>query len=322
MLAGLGVAATAGIAVWYVVIPYPWTLATRNPERTALIEQRLREADAAGASLELRHEWRRLGDISPDLVRAVLVAEDYRFRQHRGIDWVSLAEEVGWSGDGQFSWWSPSDLRALARAVAYTWSNRHEIRGRSTITQQLAKNLYFGTDRTFLRKALELVVAKRLERRLDKDRILELYLNVVEWGPGIFGAEAASRAYFDRSASSLSLDQAAALAGTLPHPLASNPARSPGRMLWRKELILERLDPTGGMSTEPMPVSEPDMDLVLSGPGMGPIGIPALPGSDSLTVRSDTLPGADTLPLPGPHTLPGSDTLSRSDTLLRSPGAA
>ncbi len=93
-------------------------------------------------------------------------------------------------------------------------------------------------------------------------------------------------------------------------------------MLWRKELILERLDPTGGMSTEPMPVSEPDMDLVLSGPGMGPIGIPALPGSDSLTVRSDTLPGADTLPLPGPHTLPGSDTLSRSDTLLRSPGAA
>ena len=143
VLAGLGVAATAGIAVWYVVIPYPWTLATRNPERTALIEQRLREADAAGASLELRHEWRRLGDISPDLVRAVLVAEDYRFRQHRGIDWVSLAEEVGWSGDGQFSWWSPSDLRALARAVAYTWSNRHEIRGRSTITQQLAKNLFY-----------------------------------------------------------------------------------------------------------------------------------------------------------------------------------
>ncbi|MDT8369747.1 MAG: transglycosylase domain-containing protein [Longimicrobiales bacterium] len=239
----LAVGVAIGLALWYLVIPYPWTLQTRNPERTALMEQRIREARDAGESLELQQDWRPLEAISSNLVRAVVVAEDYRFREHRGIDWVSLAEEVEWTGDDAFSWRSASDLRALAGAVGYAWSNRADIRGRSTLTQQLAKNLYFGTDRSVLRKAMEVVVARRLERRVEKDRILELYLNIAEWGPGIFGAEAAARAYFGRSASSLTLDQAAALAGTLPHPLTSNPARAPSRMLRRKASILERLAP-------------------------------------------------------------------------------
>jgi monofunctional biosynthetic peptidoglycan transglycosylase len=256
-----------GLVLWFVVIPYPWTQSTSNPERTALMEQRLAEAREAGTPLEIRQEWTPLEEISPTLVRAVIVAEDYRFRLHEGVDWVSLAEEVRWTGDDSFSWLSPSDLGALRRALAYAWANRHDLRGRSTITQQLAKNLYFGTDRTLARKAMELVVAGRLERRLGKDRILELYLNVVEWGPGVFGAESASRRYFGRSAASLSLDQAAALAATLPHPLTSNPAHRPSRMLWRKDLILQRLDPTSGIPAAPLPLPEPEIDIGIE-PGL------------------------------------------------------
>jgi monofunctional biosynthetic peptidoglycan transglycosylase len=264
----------------YLVLPYPWTLRIRNPERTSLMEQRIGEAHEAGNTLDVRQSWVPLDSISPNLVRAVEVAEDYRFREHRGIDWVSLAEEVRWSGDDDFSWLSVSDLRALASAIAYVRSNRDEIRGRSTITQQLAKNVYFGTERSLLRKAMEFVVAGRLERKLGKDRILELYLNIVEWGPGTFGAEAAAQAYFGRSAASLSVDQAAALAATLPHPLTSNPARSPGRMLWRKDLILRRLDPTLDVPPAPMPLPDPRIELPES--ELVPLSLPDLPGVDSV----------------------------------------
>lgn len=292
----LGLAVALG-GVWLFAIPYPWGLDTENPAITSLIEQRLREARLAGEELEIRQEWVPLGEISPRLVRAVIVAEDYRFREHRGIDWVSLAEEVQWSGDDDFSWLSPSDLGALRQALAYAWSHRDEIRGRSTITQQLAKNLYFGTDRTLLRKAMEFVVAKRLERHLTKDRILELYLNIAEWGPGIFGVQAASDAYFGRSASSLALEEAAALAATLPHPLTSNPRRSPGRMAWRRELILDRIDPARAMPTTPIPLPEPilDPDFGISemGPDVGRMLTDSL-APDSLRLDSTGAPVVDT----------------------------
>ena len=256
----------SGLVLWLVVIPYPRALRSGEPGPTALMEQRRNEAREAGTDLEIRHEWVSLEEISPSLVRAVLVAEDYRFREHAGVDWVSLAEEVQWSGDEEFSWLSPADLGALSRAARHAWANREDMRGRSTITQQLAKNLYFGTDRTLLRKAMEFVVAGRLEKRLGKDRILEIYLNVVEWGPGIFGAEAAARAYFDRSAASLTLEQAAELAATLPHPLTSNPVHRPSRMLWRKDLILRRLDPGAGIPDAPLPLPPLDLDV-----GAGPL---------------------------------------------------
>jgi monofunctional biosynthetic peptidoglycan transglycosylase len=261
VLAVSGVLLVASVGSWYVLIPYPWRLKSHEPARTSLMEQRAREAGEAGAPIEIRQEWVALEDISPNLVRAVLVAEDYRFREHGGVDWVSVAEEVQWTGDEEFSWTSSDDLGALWRALRYAWSNRDEVRGRSTITQQLAKNLYFGTDRSFQRKAMELIVAGRLERRLGKDRILELYLNVAEWGPGIFGAEAAAHAYFGRSTSSLTIEQAASLAGTLPHPLTSNPAYRPGRMRWRQDLILARLDSVGAIPASPAPVPEPTMDV-------------------------------------------------------------
>ncbi|MGD8289020.1 MAG: transglycosylase domain-containing protein [Gemmatimonadota bacterium] len=254
---------TFGILAWYAVIPYPWTLREENPRRTALMEQRGEEARADSVPFEIRQEWTPIEQISPKLVRAVIVAEDYRFRQHRGVDWISVAEEVHWSGDDDFSWLSASDLDALRKAIGYAWTNKDEIRGRSTLTQQLAKNLYFGTERTFTRKALELVVAGRLERRLGKERILEIYLNTAEWGPGIFGAEAAARHYFGRSASALTLEQAATLAATLPHPLTSNPEHRPSRMLWRRDMLLDRLDPDR-LPPTPAPLPKPDIEVAAS----------------------------------------------------------
>jgi monofunctional biosynthetic peptidoglycan transglycosylase len=282
----LGAAVVAAGVFWYVVIPYPLRLTAGDPGITAVMEQRIREARAAGEELEIRHEWIPLAEVSPALLRAVVVAEDYRFREHRGVDWVSLAEEVRWTGDDSFSWWSASDVRALTRALGYAWSHRTELRGRSTITQQVAKNLYFGIDRSFSRKAMEFVVAGRLERRLGKDRILELYVNIAEWGPGIFGAEAAARTYFGRSAKDLGLVDAAALAATLPQPLTSNPARDPGRMRWRQSLILDRLDPSRGIPPVPGPL--PDIEIDLVDVDLGSTSLEPLPSAPPPVSELDT----------------------------------
>lgn len=289
--------------VWFMVIPWPWFLGSRNPVPTALMEQRMREAREAGEVLDVRQEWLPLEGLSPNLSRAVLVSEDDAFYQHGGIDWRALAEEVQWEGGETFSWGSTQDRRHLRSALGYVWGNRDAIRGRSTITQQLAKNLYFGTDRSFLRKAMEFVVARRLERSLEKDRILEIYLNVAEWGPGIFGAEAAAQVYYSRSAADLTRNQAAALAATLPHPLTSNPARNPGRMQWRQNLILQRMDPAEGARLPPLP--PPRLDSLV---------VPELPDAAEppdtlapLPAPPDTTPGApsapDTSPVP-PGTIP------------------
>lgn len=263
--------AATGVGFWYFVIPYPWTLEA-GPVSTAVMDQRVEEARRDGERLEIQQAWIPLDDVSPNLVRAVLVAEDYRFRQHDGVDWVSLGEELHWSGDDDFSWHSTSDLKALAGSLQYGWAHRDELKGRSTITQQLAKNLYFGTERSFVRKAFELVVARRLERHLGKDRILELYLNTAELGPGIFGVEAAAQAYFGRSASDLSLEQAASLAGTLPQPLTSNPSLNPARMTWRKNLILDRIDPTHGLpDVVPPTLPEPRIEIDVQLPALDAI---------------------------------------------------
>ncbi len=252
-------------ALWFefLALPWPALLRSRDPQRTALMEYRVREAAARGDTLALRHEWVPLDRISRNLRRAVLAAEDARFYQHRGIDWAALREELRYAGDAEFSWTDPDDLRALLAAIRYYREHRAEVRGRSTITQQLAKNLYFTPERSLLRKAEELIVARRLERLLGKDRIFELYLNVAEWGPGIFGAEAAARHYFGRSAADLTLEQAAALAATLPHPLTSNPKHRPGRMEWRQRLILQRLSPARREATPAPVVPQPVPDSLI-----------------------------------------------------------
>lgn len=157
-------------------------------------------------------------DRVPDHVqRAVRVAEDAMFYRHGGVDWHEVRASLrGW------------------------WSDEERLRGASTITMQLARNLYLSPERSLLRKVRETLMAHRLEDRLPKQRILELYLNVVELGPGVFGVEAAARHYWGVSASGLDRRRAAELAATLPAPLVDNPATRTRRFLWRADLIQRR----------------------------------------------------------------------------------
>src|SRR6266853_4838919 len=161
-----------------------------------------------------------LAQISPALQRMVIIGEDSRFRTHHGIDPTELADAL-WLDGGM----------GLPRAIATAWRRRDRLRGASTITQQVAKNLYLSPSRNPLRKIKEAVTALRLELALSKNRILELYLDLVEWGPGVWGADPASRNYFGVAASQLDEQQAAELAATLPHPLTANPFVRPERML-------------------------------------------------------------------------------------------
>ena len=317
-----------GAAFFYwLALPWPLLLRWVEPDRTAFMERRLREAAADGDQLALRHTWVPLDDISRHLRRAVIVAEDGNFYSHRGIDWGALAEELRYEADADFSLLDPRDLDGLLRATRYYLDNREKIRGRSTLTQQLAKNLYFGQERSLTRKFDEFVVARRLEWFLSKDRILELYLNIAEWGPGVFGAEAAARTYFERAASDLTRTQAASLAATLPHPLSSNPAMRPGRMAWRRDLILARMTGEGPVRTVPLEriperVAEPESVVVdpvrlaldsvrLDSAKLGDslVRRDTLAGRDTL-VRRDTMPRADTV-RPGRDTIPGGGVSGR-----------
>src|SRR5262245_21375260 len=193
LLAGL-LAATGAIWFFIASLPWPVLLPSRNPGATSFIKQRIAESRAAGKPLRIRQSWRPLGQISRNLRRAVLVAEDARFYEHHGIDWQALSQEVRYSGDAEFSWFDLGDVRAVFGSLSYYLTHRDRVRGRSTLTQQLAKNLYFKEGRSLTRKVGEFVVAGRLEWVLSRDRILERYLNVVEWVHDVVGADAAAGA--------------------------------------------------------------------------------------------------------------------------------
>ncbi len=170
-----------------------------------------------------------LDQISPVLQRMVIIGEDSRFHSHHGIDFAELGDALG-----------VEPHVGLWRTARAAWARRDHLRGASTISQQLAKNLYLSPARNALRKLKEAVTAVRLDAALPKNRILELYLNTSEWGPGVWGADAASRTYFGVPASQLTEDQAAQLAATLPHPRSSNPAFRPALTFARRDLILAR----------------------------------------------------------------------------------
>lgn len=246
----LGLAAGAGLFIaWlFAIWPPPIWYATHFPERTAFMAMRARSGVESVAYRPVP-----LDSITPLFAQAVITGEDNRFWSHAGIDFVELRHAVGYRRDA-FSMVSERDMRDLGRALTRTWSRRDGVRGASTITQQLAKNLYLSPSRNPLRKVKEAVTALRLELALDKRRILELYVNVVELGPGIWGVDAASETYFGRSPDRLSRSEAAALAGSLPFPLISNPSFHPGRMRWRQSLILRR------MRGEPIVVPPADED--------------------------------------------------------------
>ncbi|WP_106753830.1 monofunctional biosynthetic peptidoglycan transglycosylase [Pannonibacter carbonis] len=149
-------------------------------------------------------QWRSLDEISPSLVRAVITSEDSAFCSHKGVDWDALQSQINRLNAGK------------------------DVRGASTISMQLAKNLFLWGDRSFIRKALELPLAMMLDLMLTKRRIMELYLNIAEWGEGIFGAEAAAQAWFGKPAAKLTQAEASRLATALPNPFLRNPAK-PGR---------------------------------------------------------------------------------------------
>ena len=202
----------------YLTLPDVRSLATVNPTTTAFIELRKREAAEHGRKLPIRQQWVPYSRISNTLRRAVLVAEDSAFFDHEGIDFTQL--------------------RASLEA---NWEEGKFTRGASTITQQLAKNLYLSPSRNPVRKLKELMITRRLEAALTKRRILEIYLNVIEWGDGIFGCEAASRAYFGTSAASLTAEQAALLAGAIINPREHSPAHPTKRLLRRQQIIIRRM---------------------------------------------------------------------------------
>ena len=225
-------AATALFVLWlFAVWPPPVWYRTHFPRETAFMRMR---------GEVLAYHPVPLDSISRHFPRAVLVGEDHRYWTHRGIDFIEVRRALGYRRDG-FSWTSPRDVAELARALGGAWERREALRGASTISQQLAKNLYLSPSRNPLRKVKEAVTAYRLEVALGKERLLELYVNVAELGDGVWGVEAASQRYFGRPAASLTRSEAAALAGSLPFPLASNPSHRPGRMRWRQAHILRRM---------------------------------------------------------------------------------
>jgi monofunctional biosynthetic peptidoglycan transglycosylase len=205
-----------GLVALYMSLPDVRSLATVRPTTTTMIELRKQQAAEHGKPYRLRWEWRPLTHISPYLQHAVVFAEDDNFWKHEGVDW-----------------------EAMKLAAEHDWHDRTVERGASTIAQQLAKNLFLSPSRNPIRKLREIFIARRLDRDLGKPRVLELYLNIAEWGDGIFGAEAASRRWFGCSAEALRPVQAARLAAALPNPFKRNPGVS-SRALTRKAARLVR----------------------------------------------------------------------------------
>jgi monofunctional biosynthetic peptidoglycan transglycosylase len=230
-LSWLSIAVLLSLGLWclyeYATLPDARALIDHNPENTALIRARDEAMQSQGKKPRHRQYWIPLGAIAPRAIDAVIASEDASFFLHHGIDFDELKN-----------------------VLDQAWNKQSLGRGASTITQQLAKNLWLSSDRSLLRKAKELILARRLEQALPKKRILALYLNVVEWGDGVYGIEAGSREHFGVSASQLSVSQGAILAAMLPAPRRWTPeSHSPAlrkRALW----IVDRLEGWGKISAE------------------------------------------------------------------------
>lgn len=222
----IGIPMTGIALYWMVTIPDVSPLVRTNPTSTALVQTWKHEHRRRNPEWI----WMPLSKISPHLQRAVIVAEDASFFQHEGFDWEGIR------------------YAAVKDFEAGTFK-----KGGSTITQQLAKNLYLSTEKTFLRKAKEALITRELEHQLTKKRILELYLNVAEWGRGVYGAEAAARHHFGKSAFELTPEEAALLAAILPAPSHYDPLRATRYLSVRQQQILrwmnKRFPKTGPASS-------------------------------------------------------------------------
>ncbi len=212
-------AAVLAVLAAFATAPDVTPLRKKNPDETAMMRYREARARSKGQRVGRVQHWVSLSRISPLLVQAVLISEDDKFYAHEGFDWQGIAD-----------------------AMEKNIKSGHIVGGGSTITQQLAKNLYLKPNRNPLRKVREAAIAFLIDKKLKKSRILELYLNVIEWGRGVYGAEAASRTAFGKSASELTLAEAVRLATVLPNPIRYQPGSDSVRWLRRKRrLIGERM---------------------------------------------------------------------------------
>ena len=220
-------------------------LADHDPERTSVMRQREREAKEKGRPYRVQQSWTPLSRVSKHLIHAVIASEDQKFFGHEGVDWEAVEKIIDEERKGGLRF----------------------ARGGSTITQQLAKNLFFTTHRSIVRKLREVVAARWLEEELGKRRILELYLNVIEWGDGVYGAQAAAQRYYGKPAAALDEVEAAGLAAMIPNPRRINPrvnagrhARAQRRVLWlmRSAGYLKR--EVGGLGAEPPPLEADEGD--------------------------------------------------------------
>ena len=271
---GRGFLAVVGVGFWYLsylylTVPDVRVLVSENPKSTAFIDRRVDEARRDGRDFKVRQRWVSYNRISPQLTRAVLTAEDSAFWQHEGIDFDALKE-----------------------SMEYNLERMEFARGASTITQQLAKNLYLSPSRNPVRKLRELMIARRLEAVLSKKRILEIYLNVVEWGDGVFGAEAAARAHFGGPASGLGAEQSALLAGRLINARMLDPGHPPARLLRRQRMLLRRM----GRVTPPPDTGDADRaEERPAGPPAGGQAAPS-PGTEEPARDAPREPAAPTAP--------------------------
>jgi len=237
-------AALAGLAAW-VGFGLPArsevsALRAANPQKTRLMLQREQEARARGRRAHVRQTWVPLTAVSRHLIHAVLASEDQNFFGHGGVDWKAIQESLA------------KDAR-----------ERRFVRGGSTITQQLAKNLYFGTQKTPVRKLRELVVTRWLEQDLSKARILTLYLNVIEWGDSVYGCEAAAERWYGKPASALDEAEAAGLAAMIPNPRRLNPDVSAARHERATRRVLWLMSQAGYLGRDAAPLgAEPPPELV------------------------------------------------------------
>jgi len=235
-MAGL---ALGGLIFEVVMLPRAADLADQNPATTSMIETRIREAARNGAQPKRVQIWVPLERISPHLQRAVLAGEDSNFANHHGFDYEAI--QKAWDQAQK-----EADKEAKQEGENDSWlPNLPDFkRGASTISQQLAKNLYLSSERSFMRKGQEAIITYFMERNLSKKRILEIYLNVIEWGDGIYGAEAASQYYFHKPSANLNLREGAFLSVMMPNPRTIfNPQINPKRVARRQRIIL-RLMPS------------------------------------------------------------------------------
>ncbi len=273
----------------WVTFPDVAELAGKNPSTTAFMELRRKELLREGKDGGIDHRWVAYGRISPHLRRAVLVAEDDQFYEHEGVD-----------------------IKAMQDAIERDWKRRKITHGGSTITQQLAKNLYLSPSRNPVRKAREYFIARALEKHLTKKRILEIYLNVVEFGERIYGAEAAARNYFGVAASALTPRQAALLAGCLPNPRIMNPAEPNKRLRARQRMIVSRMKRWGYLVEKE--VLAPRKPLAQSSRTPAPVSTPPVSDTD-LVVPTQTDTSAST----DPETQPEQETSTASDSTAAPP---